>query len=606
MITIDILKKLKESEDKVEFKKGEGGNISYDGGSKPKPSERRRCILGYVIALCNEGGGYLVIGMSDNYPHEVIGTKQSFNAIGELESKIYTDTSIRPKVYELFENEKRVLVIEVPSRPAGKVFKFEDVPLMRVGEELKPMSDGVYLKIIQEQEPDFSQQICEGLTISDLDNKAIALLKEKYSLKQNNPHFRTLSTEQILSDLELSKKGKLTNAALILLAKKEILQERLPQSKVMLEYRNSESQIPFDNRILFEDPFFILIEDLWKTINLRNGSVPIHEGAYIFNIPYFNEEVIRESINNAISHRDYRRTSEIVIKQFPQRLDIINAGGFPVGVTLENIIKTPSTPRNRLLADILQKTGIVERSGQGVDKIYYNTLSEGKAEPDYSKSDDFQVNLKLSAVIEDRAFALFIDQVQKELAENEKLSVLEVITLNKIKNNSNKKELDSEQVIKLLDKKLIEKRGKTNAVFYILSKDYFEFTDEKGKYYNLQEIDDNQVLNMILSFLSKEQKVKTKDFVALFEDKLSRKQVRLRVDKLVFNKILEQQGEGSTSIYTLSADYIKQMNLITDALNIGMEEMKKNKANKLKGPKKDQRISSFTLFCHIFLLRYQF
>jgi ATP-dependent DNA helicase RecG len=589
MITIDILKKLKESEDKVEFKKGEGGNISYDGGSKPKPSERRRCILGYVTALCNEGGGYLVIGMSDNYPHEVIGTKQSFNAIGELESKIYTDTSIRPKVYELFENEKRVLVIEVPSRPAGKVFKFEDVPLMRVGEELKPMSDGVYLKIIQEQEPDFSQQICEGLTISDLDNKAIALLKEKYSLKQNNPHFRTLSTEQILSDLELSKKGKLTNAALILLAKKEILQERLPQSKVMLEYRNSESQIPFDNRILFEDPFFILIEDLWKTINLRNGSVPIHEGAYIFNIPYFNEEVIRESINNSISHRDYRRTSEIVIKQFPQRLDIINAGGFPVGVTLENIIKTPSTPRNRLLADILQKTGIVERSGQGVDKIYYNTLSEGKAEPDYSKSDDFQVNLKLSAVIEDRAFALFIDQVQKELAENEKLSVLEVITLNKIKNNSNKKELDSEQVIKLLDKKLIEKRGKTNAVFYILSKDYFEFTDEKGKYYNLQEIDDNQVLNMILSFLSKEQKVKTKDFVALFEDKLSRKQVRLRVDKLVFNKILEQQGEGSTSIYTLSADYIKQMNLITDALNIGMEEMKKNKANKLKGPKKDQR-----------------
>ena len=61
MITIEKLKKLKESEDKVEFKKGEGGNISYDGGSKPKPTDRRRCILGYVTALCNEGGGYLVL-----------------------------------------------------------------------------------------------------------------------------------------------------------------------------------------------------------------------------------------------------------------------------------------------------------------------------------------------------------------------------------------------------------------------------------------------------------------------------------------------------------------------------------------------------------------
>nr|WP_315200375.1 RNA-binding domain-containing protein [uncultured Flavobacterium sp.] len=358
MITIDILKKLKESEDKVEFKKGEGGNISYDGGSKPKPSDRRRCILGYVTALCNEGGGYLVIGMGDKYPHEVIGTSQCIDAIGDLEAKIYRDTNIRTLVYELFENEKRVLVIEIPSRPAGRVFKFEDVALMRIGEELKPMSDEFYLKIIQEQEPDFSQQFCEGLSVSDLDEKAITILKDKYSLKQNNPNFKRLSNEQLLSDLDLLKNGKLTNAALILLAKKEVLNIKLPQAAVMLEYRNSENQISFDNRIVFSEPFFILIDELWKTINLRNGSFPIQDGAYIFNIPFFNEEVIRESINNAITHRDYRKTSEIVVKQFPQRLDILNAGGFPIGVNLENLLKTPSTPRNRLLADVLQKTGI--------------------------------------------------------------------------------------------------------------------------------------------------------------------------------------------------------------------------------------------------------
>ena len=86
--------------------------------------------------------------MTDNYPHEVVGTNQNLGTIGELESNIYRDTEIRPIIYQLYENEKRVLVIEVPSRPAGKVFKFEDVPLMRVGEELKPMSDEVYLKII--------------------------------------------------------------------------------------------------------------------------------------------------------------------------------------------------------------------------------------------------------------------------------------------------------------------------------------------------------------------------------------------------------------------------------------------------------------------------
>ena len=586
MITIEKLKKLKESEDKVEFKKGEGGNISYDGGSKPKPTDRRRCILGYVTALCNEGGGYLVIGMTDNYPHEVVGTKQNLGSIGELESKIYTDTGIRPLVYELFEDQNRVLVIEVPCRPAGKVFKFEDVALMRVGEELKPMSDEVYLKIINEQEPDFSQQICDGLQISDLDVRAIAILKEKYAIKQNNPQFKLLSDNQMLSDLELFSNGKLTNAALILLAKKKILQEKLPQAKVMLEYRNNESQIQFDNRIEFEEPFFILIEELWNTINLRNGSFPIQEGAYIFNIPYFNEEVIRESINNAISHRDYRRTSEIVIKQFPQRLDIINAGGFPSGVTIENLIKTPSTPRNRLLSEILQKTGIVERSGQGVDKIFFNTLSEGKAEPDYSKSDNFNVNLKLSAIIEDRAFALFIDSIQNELLVDEKLSVLEILTLNKIKNKVPKKELDSEQVNQLLEKKLIEKRGKTNAVYYILSKDYYEFTDEKVKYYNLQEINDSQVFSIILQYLSKERKAKMKDFVGLFEDKLSRKQVRLRVEKLVNNMQLKQEGEGSSSVYEIGEKFINEMEVFSEVLSLGIKALEREKGKKNERAKK--------------------
>ncbi|WP_395044151.1 ATP-binding protein [Flavobacterium sp.] len=587
MITIEKLKKFKESEDKVEFKSSQQGNYSYSGVGKKHP-ENRKCILGYVTALCNEGGGLLVFGMGDKLPHQVIGTNQSIGAEGELEAKIYRDTEIRPNIYELFENEKRVLVIEVPSRPAGKVFKFEDVALMRVGEELKPMSDEVYLKIINEQEPDFSQQFCEDLQISDLDEKAIAVLKEKYSLKQNNPNFKTLSNEQLLSDLELLKNGKLTNAALILLAKKEILNEKLPQAAVMLEYRNSENQIPFDNRIPFSQPFFILIDELWNTINLRNGSFPIQDGAYIFNIPFFNEEVIRESINNAITHRDYRKTSEIVIKQFPQRLDIINAGGFPIGVNLENLLKTPSTPRNRLLADVLQKTGIVERSGQGVDKIFYNTLIEGKAEPDYSKSDNFQVSLKLSAVLEDRAFALFIVAVQDELPESEKLSVLEVITLNMIKKGVSKNNLDTEIVAKLLQKKLIEKRGKTNAIYYILSKDYYDFTDEKAKYYNLQELDEGEVLSKVMQFLSKEGKAKMKDFVGLFEDKLSRKQVRTRIEKFVINKILEQKGEGSNSTYEVAVDYLNRMEVIGEAIIKTLNDLDNKKEKTNKGPKKDQ------------------
>lgn len=328
--TIPELQQMRESEDHVEFKKGEGGNVSYNGKGKDKPNERRRCILGYVAALCNEGGGLIVIGMHDKHPHAVTGTTQCMNGIGQLESDIYRDMGIRPFVYELFEDvtNKRVLVIDVPGRPTGKVFKFEDVALMRVGEELKPMDDKTYISIIQEQEPDFSEQYCEEASFDDLDPNAISILKEKYAKKQKNPSFKSLTDRQALSDLHLINGGKITNAAVLLVGNETFLDKVFPQAKVMLEYRGTEAQINFDNRISFGQPFFILIDELWKTINLRNGSVPVREGSYIFDIPFFNEDVIREIVNNAFAHRDYRRNSEIVIKQYPHKLVIQNAGGF--------------------------------------------------------------------------------------------------------------------------------------------------------------------------------------------------------------------------------------------------------------------------------------
>jgi hypothetical protein len=259
-LTIQQLKMMRESEDHVEFKKGEGGNVQYDGSNKNKASDRRRCILGYVVALCNEGGGNLVIGMHDQYPHQVIGTTQAKDAVGQLESDIYRDVGIRPHVYELYEGDKRVLVINVPGRPVGKVFKFEDVPLMRVGEELRPMDDKTYLSIIQEQEPDFSQKICECATIADLDAEAIAIMKRQYARKQNNPAFVSISDVQALSDLSLIQGEKVTNAAVLLVGKEEFIHRVYPQAKVMLEYRNTEGQINFDIRKVFGQPFFKMID----------------------------------------------------------------------------------------------------------------------------------------------------------------------------------------------------------------------------------------------------------------------------------------------------------------------------------------------------------
>jgi ATP-dependent DNA helicase RecG len=477
----------------------------------------------------------MVIGMHDKHPHQVTGTKQNENALGELESNIYRDSDIRTEVYELFEDEVnrtgRVVVVEVPSRPIGKVYKFEDVPLMRVGEDLLPMDDKTYLSIIQEQEPDFSEQFCDEATFDDLDPEAIKEMKEKYAKKQENLSFVSLDDKQALSDLHLIVGNRITNAAVLLVGKEDFINRVFPQAKVMLEYRTTEAQIHFDNRMQFGQPFFLLIDKLWDAINLRNGSVPIREGAYIFGIPFFNEDVIREVANNAFAHRNYRVNSEIMVKQYPTKLVIINAGGFPKGVTIDNLLTTPSMPRNRLLADILAKTGIVERSGQGMDKIFLKTLSEGKPDPDYTESDDFNVTAILSATVKDKAFAIYVQSIQQSLPEDKKLTVFDVMALCEVRDG---KKVPSNKLIaqKLEQMGFLEKHGKTNAIHYILPRRYYEFAGDVAAYSLATDWVINQVWAVIKAFLMKYGKAKRTDLDKIVGNHVSEKQMRRFLDTL--------------------------------------------------------------------------
>lgn len=574
--TIEELQNMRESEDHVEFKRGDKGNISYNGAHKDTPKERRRCILGYVVALCNEKGGRLVIGMHDDFPHKVMGTQQAINAIGQLESDIYRDLGIRPDIYELYDEEqKRVLIIEVPSRPAGKVYKYEDVPLMRVGEELKPMDDKTYLSIIQEQEPDFSEQYCLEATMDDLDENAIRVLKGKYARKQHNPSFISISNEQALSDLKLISNGKITNAAILLVGKESSIEQYFPQAKVFLEYRKTEAQVEYNNRKVFGQPFYILIDQLWNTINEKNESIPVREGSYIFDIPYFNEMVIREIVNNAFAHRDYRKNSEIVIKLYPTKMEIINAGGFPQGVTLENLLTVPSTPRNRLLSDVLSKTGIVERSGQGIDKIFLYTLAEGKPEPNYSYSDDFFVTAILYATIKDLGFAMFVQSIQNELADDEKLSVFEVLALCKVRDGEHKN-IDKEIAIKLEHKNCIEKHGKTNAQFYTLPRRYYEMTGKEADYSMLVDWNVEQFLAVLSPYLTKYGKAKKADIVKIVGDHITEKQLRSYLSQLRKEGIIKTEGSKRYTSYMLDENYILNNELRNRAISIGMKTMKEN------------------------------
>jgi len=502
--------------------------------------------LGYVSAIANEGGGYLVFGIKEASPHEVCGSQAFERKEGKLEQDVYRDLKIRIKTETLFDNGKRVLIIKIPSRPIGKVLYFDDVPLMRVGESLTRMSDEMYFSILREQEPDFSVKICEGLTFEDLDIEAITVMKERYATKQENPAFRTLPDLQVLTDLELIENGKFNYAALLLLGTRKALRKYLPNAAVTVEYRLNHSMIPYTARREFQEPLFTAIDKIWDYINQPASNPLLHfqNRFNIYDIKSFNEAVVREAVINSCVHRSYDFPDDVFIKQYPDELIITNAGGFPAGVSKENILTINSRPRSKRLSEVLQKTGFIERSGQGVDKMFSLCIMESKPLPDYSNTDATQVDLRLKAEITDGAFYLFVNKVQSE--RKDELNVFELLTLDKVRRGISTG-LHEVSVEKLLREGLIKSQSSADRK-YVLGDLYYEFARQPAyiKEYRVKD------LQIVAGCFEKAKEVSMKDFVDAFDKLLTREQVKTLIYKLENDKLIEKRGGGRSIKYALN------------------------------------------------------
>jgi ATP-dependent DNA helicase RecG len=542
MITLEELSILREREDHVEFKEAKH-NYPFAGGKKTDPTERRHCVLGYIVALANEKGGRLVLGMADAYPHAPVGTDFAEGEVGALEDEIYERLRIRIHAEELFaesgKERLRVLVLNVPSRPLGKALRFEGVPLMRVGESLREMDDAEYFSILQEQDPDFSARICPGLSLEDLDENAVEEMRRL--MRENRRHVASNTLPQLLSDLNLATTEGLTYAALILLGKSDAIARYLPQQNVVVEYRRTPEEIRYSARKEFREPLFLAINHIWEYLNqpASNPLLHIMNLPSIIDVPSFNEETIREGVLNACIHRSLQMGGDILIRQSPEQIEITNPGGFPYGVNLSNLLTVNSSPRSRLMAEVIEKTGLIERSGQGVDIMYANCIREGRSTPDYSHSDDYQVSLIIRSEIIDEHFFLFVSSIKEQ---DEALDAFTLVNLYEIRKH---------HIDHLYDDKLplMLEKG------YIQQHPYYKYVLGEAYFATMQPVKNGvcsalQLLRVYYALEEKDNQVSISEIAARTEDFLSLKQARSLVEKLVDCGFLKVIGKGRNTRYS--------------------------------------------------------
>lgn len=267
----------------------------------------------------------------------------------------------------------------------------------------------------------------------------------------------------------------------------------------------------------------------------------------------------REAVANALVHRDYSHLRAVHVRLDDYGLTVSNPGGLVEGVTLNNLLTTEPCPRNPLLADVMKRIGVVERSGRGVDKIYRGMLRFGRPEPDYSRTDDYSVILQLATVDADEAFLQIVIEQESQLGRS--LPIDSLITLAALREQ---KRLTVEELAlhiqrgitqtravleKLVENGLIQPHGQGRGRAYTLSPEIYRAQGEEVAYTRQAGFSRIQHEQMVLGHVSHHPSIQRKEVMELCH--LSPDQAYRLLKRLVDEKKLKQQGTGNKTYYTL-------------------------------------------------------
>ncbi|NLG83535.1 MAG: transcriptional regulator [Firmicutes bacterium] len=470
--------------ERLEFKEAKN-QFSFDNLAK------------YCCALANEGGGKVILGVTDHRPRRVVGT-QAFPQPEDTRRSLMQQVPVRIDVKEIPHPDGRVLVFEVASRPLGTPLKYQGIYWAREADSLVSMSEDKLRNIFAETGRDFSAEVCPGAGMEHLDAQAIEDFRRRWIEKSGNTALSGLNHEQLLRDAELLLPEGLTYAALILFGTREALGRFLAQAEVIFEYRSTEAAGPAADRKEYRQGFFTFYDELWQIINLRNERQHYQDGLFLRDIPAFDERSVREAVLNAVAHRDYQLPGSVFVRQYPKRLVIESPGGFPPGITVENILDWQA-PRNRRIAEAFQRCGLVERSGQGMNLIFEQSIRQGKPQPDFTGTDAHHVVLTLHGQVQDPAFVRFLERVGQETQVN--FDVHDLLLLARIHREEPIPEELRRRVRRMIELGIIETVGRGRGTRYLLARRFYIASGQRGVYTRRKGLDREQNKALLLKHL---------------------------------------------------------------------------------------------------------
>lgn len=474
----------------------------------------------YFSAMSNEANlrgldrAWLIFGVNNktrnvvgsNYreaPERLQSTKQQIAAS--------TEPSITFRnIHTLNHSQGRVVLFEIPVAPRGMPIAWKGHYYARAGESLSSLGLDKQDEIRQQTLlQDWTAQVVQKASLSDLDEAAVAKARDSYARKYANrfsiDEVMNWPLTTFLDRARITQSGEITRSALLLLGKAESVWHLSPHP-AQLTWSLEGAERAYEH---FAPPFLINTTKLYQRIrNIQLRLLP-QDVLLPIEVAKYDQKIVLEALHNCIAHQDYTRNARIIVTEKLDRLIFENEGGFFEGAPGDYVEgnKIPRRYRNPFLAQAMAELNMIDTMGYGIHAIHVGQARRYFPMPDYDLNEPHAVKMTIYGSVVDPAYS-------RMLIQKTDLSLDEILALDRVQ----KRLPLSDPMIKRLRRNGLIEGRKPN---FHVSASVAGATASKADYIRTRAQDDDYYAKLIVDYLSKFGGASRKEIDDLLLDKLS-------------------------------------------------------------------------------------
>ena len=423
---------------------------------------------------------------------------------------------------------------------------------LRVGDACKPLVGEEMQRLLEER----SAQPWETLTTLKVVRSEVdpALLAEFVSgiraSDRVKDSVKEKSVNELLDHYYLAIGPHLTNLGILSIGRREA-RARLGTAPIIqfIKYDEAGRKV---NKLLWDDHTLSpmqLIDAVWREVPDFRETYELPDGLFRQHIPVYDGRIVRELLVNALVHRPYTQRGDIYLNLYPDRLEVVNPGLFPLGVTTQNILHQ-SVRRNNELARVFHDLGLMEREGSGYDMVYEVLLSQGRPLPKLFEGHDYVKVLVEKRIVKPEIidFLVKADQTyqlrQRErialglLAQSEGMTARELSDALEL---SDSVEIAS-WVGRLTEIGIVRQTGRTRGTRYFVGPEFLrrlEFPSQTS----LSRIEPHRLDALVSEDIARYPGSAIGEIHERIGPEIKRRQVKLALDRLCENEKIRPEGD---------------------------------------------------------------